>query len=290
MPLFAIWIIRYSEGSEYKRYTAGASILLHVIDQVRTNVNGTWVVQDYGQSNTGASMNTSDDLVLAAAKVYPYAVPYDADGNLITYPGGQSRVANVIDEWKYSTNERNVMRVMATLYAEIDLMEGLKYRMNFGPDYRSYRNGVYNDGKSITRGGSSYAGYSGNYNFSWTIDNLLYYDKAFGNHTINATLLQTASNWKYESYNMGAQNIPTSEQKWYNIGSVSSLDGWGTGLTERRLASYMGRLNYNFQERFLLTLSGRWDRASQLQQATSGLFSLVQPWAGEWNRKIFFAI
>ena len=104
------------KGQEYKRYTLRGSIDLTPRDWIRlgTNVNGTWVVQDYGQSNTGASLNTSDDLVLAAAKVYPYAVPYDADGNLITYPGGQSRVANVIDEWKYSTNERNVMRVMAT--------------------------------------------------------------------------------------------------------------------------------------------------------------------------------
>ena len=71
---------------------------------------------------------------------------------------------------------------------------------------------------------------------------------------------------------MGAQNIPTSEQKWYNMGSVSSLDSWGTGLTERQLASYMGRLNYNFQERFLLTLSGRWDGASQLATGNKWAF------------------
>ena len=262
------------KGQEYKRYTLRGSIDLIPRDWIRlgASVNGTWVVQDYGQSDTGAAMRTADDLVLAAAKVYPYALPYDEDGNRVPFPGGQSRVANVIDEWKYSTNERNVMRVMAALYAEIDLLEGLRYRMNFGPDYRAYRNGVYNDGKSITRGGSSYAGYSGNYNFSWTIDNLLYYDKIFGDHTFNATLLQTASNWKYESYNMGAQNIPTSEQKWYNMGSVTSLDSWGTGLTERQLASYMGRLNYNFQERFLLTLSGRWDGASQLADGNKWAF------------------
>lgn len=262
------------KGQGYQRYTLRGSVDLMPREWIRlgSSINGTRTVQEYGQSNTGASMSTSDDLVLAAAKVYPYALPYDEDGNRVPYPGGQSRVANVIDEWKYSTNERNIMRFMAALYAEIDLMKGLKYRMNFGPDYRAYRNGVYNDGKSITRGGSSYAGYSGNYNFSWTIDNLLYYDKTFGNHTINATLLQTASKWKYESYGMGAQNIPTSEQKWYNMGSVSSLDSWGTELTERQLASYMGRLNYNFRERFLLTLSGRWDGASQLADGNKWAF------------------
>jgi TonB-linked SusC/RagA family outer membrane protein len=262
------------KGQGYKRFTLRGNIDLTPREWIRlgTSINGTRTVQEYGQSNTGASMNISTDLVLAAAKVYPYALPYDENGNKVPYPGGQSRVANVIDEWEYSTNERVMMRIMAALYAEIDLVKGLRYRMNFGPDYRSYRNGVYNDGKSITRGGSSYAGYSGNYNFSWTIDNLLYYDKIFGDHTFNATLLQTASEWKYESYNMTAQNIPTSEQKWYNMGSVTSLNSWGTGLTERQLASYMGRLNYNFQERFLLTLSGRWDGASQLADGNKWAF------------------
>jgi TonB-linked SusC/RagA family outer membrane protein len=262
------------KGQEYKRYSVRASSDLKLRDWLRVgaSINATMSMQEYGQSNIGTSMRQADNLVFTAAKIYPYALPYDEAGNIIPFPGGQSRVSTVIDEWKYSTNERDMKRILGSFYAEVDLIDGLTYRVNLGPDYRSYRNGIYNDGESVTRGGSSYAEYSGNYNFSWTLDNMLNYDKTFGDHTLGATLLQTASKWTYESYDMSAQNLPTSEQKWYNMGSVAALDSWGTDLTERQLSSYMARVNYNYKQKYLLTMSARWDGASQLADGNKWAF------------------
>jgi hypothetical protein len=60
-------------------------------------------------------------------------------------------VWTVIDEWKYSTNQRETLRILASLFTEVKLFKGLRYRMNFGPDFRYYRNGYYNDSKSIVR-------------------------------------------------------------------------------------------------------------------------------------------
>lgn len=263
-----------TKGQEYQRYSLRTSVDLTPKDWIKlgASVNASWMCQDYGQANVGASMSSPNSLIESAARIYPYALPYDSDGNLVLYPGGQSRVATVIDEWKYSKNERKTLRILATLYAEAEITDGLRYRVNFGPDYRTYRNGIYNDGQSVVRGGSSYASYGGNSNFSWTVDNLLYYDKTWGKHTIGTTLLQTASKWKYESYNMDAQGIPLESQQWYAMGSVSALDSWGTDLTERKLSSYMGRINYSFDDRYLLTLSGRWDGASQLAEGNKWEF------------------
>jgi TonB-linked SusC/RagA family outer membrane protein len=263
-----------TKGQEYKRYSVRASSDLNLKDWLRVgaSINATMSIQDYGQANIGASMRQADNLVFSAAKIYPYALPYDESGNIIPFPGGQSRVSTVIDEWKYSTNQRDMKRVLGSFYAEVDIIDGLQYRINLGPDYRSYRNGIYNDGKSVTRGGSSYASYGGNYNFSWTLDNMLNYNKTFGDHTVGATLLQTASKWTYENYSMNAQNLPISEQQWYNMGSVNSLDSWETGLTERQLSSYMARVNYNFKQKYLLTMSSRWDGASQLAEGNKWAF------------------
>jgi len=263
-----------TKGQEYQRYTVRTNVELIPKKwfQIGVNMNASWEYQDFGQSNNGSSMTSADNLIASSAKIYPYALPYDASGNLILYPGGQSRVANIINEWEYSTNQRETMRVMGTLFAQINIIDGLKYRINFGPDYRNYRNGIYNDGKSVTRGGSSYASYSGNSNFSWTLDNLLYYDKTWGVHTFGATLLQTASRWKQESYGMNAQGIAIPSQMWYAMGSVSALSGWNTGLTERQLSSYMGRFNYGFDNKYLLTVSGRWDGASQLAAGNKWAF------------------
>ncbi len=257
-----------TKGQEYQRYTLRTNVDLKPIKwfQFGTSINASWEFQDYGQSGVGASMGSASSLIASAAKIYPYALPYDSEGNLIMFPGGQSRVATVIDEWKYSTNQRETLRIMGSMFAEVNILKGLKYRINFGPDYRNYRNGVYNDGRSVTRGGSSYARYAGNQDFSWTLDNLLYYDKTVGAHKLGVTLLQTASSWKHEEHSMDAQGIATEAELWYALGTVSALQSWSTGLTERQLASYMGRLNYSFADKYLLTVSGRWDGASQLAE------------------------
>ena len=267
-----------TKGQEYQRYTIRTNVELIPREWVTfgAGINGSWQYQDYGQSATGGSSNVTTDLIAAAARIEPYSLPYDADGNRIVHPGGKARVWNVIDEWKYSTNQRETLRILGSLFTEIRLpLKGLRYRINFGPDFRFYRNGYYNDSKSIVRElSASNASISNTKDFSYTIDNLLYYDNKFGAHTIGATLLQTASKWTSESSAIAGQGIELPSQKWYSLGTLTSsqLSSWSSGLTERQLASYMARVNYNYKDKYLLTLSGRWDGASQLSEGNKWAF------------------
>jgi TonB-linked SusC/RagA family outer membrane protein len=266
-----------TKGQEYKRYTLRTNVELNPKDWITfgAGVNGSWQYQDYGQSATGGSSNVTGDLIAAATRIEPYSLPYDADGNRIVHPGGKARVWNVIDEWKYSTNQRETLRILASLFTEVKLFKGLRYRMNFGPDFRFYRNGYYNDTKSIVRElSASNASISNTKDFSYTIDNLLYYNNKFGAHTIGATLLQTASKWTSESSGIAGQGIEIPTQMWYSFGSLTSaqLTAWSSGLTERQLESYMARVNYNYSDKYLLTLSGRWDGASQLAEGNKWAF------------------
>jgi TonB-linked SusC/RagA family outer membrane protein len=266
-----------TKGQEYKRYTVRTNVELNPKEWITfgAGVNGSWQYQDYGQSAAGGSSNVTGDLIAAAARIEPYSLPYDTDGNRIVHPGGKARVWNVIDEWKYSTNQRETLRILASLFTEVKLFEGLRYRMNFGPDFRFYRNGYYNDSKSIVRElSASNASISNTKDFSYTIDNLLYYDKKIGAHTIGATLLQTASKWTSESSSMAGQGIQFPSQMWYGFGSLTSsqLSAWSSGLTESQLESYMARVNYNYSDKYLLTLSGRWDGASQLADGNKWAF------------------
>jgi TonB-linked SusC/RagA family outer membrane protein len=266
-----------TKGQEYKRYTVSTKAELTPREWITFGVgmNGSWMYQDYGQSTTGGSSNVTNDLIDAAARIYPYALPYDDAGNRVIHPGGQSRVWNVIDEWKYSTNQRETLRLLGSLFAEVKLPLGFRYRMNFGPDFRNYRNGYYNDSRSIVREGSlANGGITYSKDFSYTIDNLLYYDHSFGAHTIGVTLLQTASKWTSELASITGQGMEMPSQMWYSLGSLTStqLTGWNSGLTERQLESYMGRVNYNYKDKYLLTLSGRWDGASQLAEGNKWAF------------------
>jgi TonB-linked SusC/RagA family outer membrane protein len=266
-----------TKGQEYQRYTVRTNVELNPREWITfgAGINGSWQYQDYGQSSTGGSTNVTGDLIAAAARIEPYSLPYDADGNRIVHPGGKARVWNVIDEWKYSTNQRETLRLLGSLFTEVKLFKGLRYRMNFGPDFRFYRNGYYNDSKSIVRElSASNASVSNMKDFSYTIDNLLYYDNKFGAHTIGVTLLQTASKWISESSSISGQGVEIPSQMWYNFGSLTSsqLSAWSSGLSERQLESYMARVNYNYNNKYLLTLSGRWDGASQLAEGKKWAF------------------
>jgi TonB-linked SusC/RagA family outer membrane protein len=266
-----------TKGQEYQRYTLRTNVELNPKDWITfgAGVNGSWQFQDYGQSATGGSSNVTGDLIAAAARIEPYSLPYDADGNRIVHPGGKARVWNVIDEWKYSTNQRETLRILGSLFTEVKLFKGLRYRMNFGPDFRFYRNGWYNDTKSIVRElSASNASISNTKDFSYTIDNLLYYDNKFGAHTIGVTLLQTASKWTSESSAIAGQGIEVSSQLWDALGTLTSsqLSSWSSGLSENQLESYMGRINYNYKDKYLLTVSGRWDGASQLAAGNKWAF------------------
>ena len=154
----------------------------------------------------------------------------------------------------------------------------MRYKINFGPDFRHWREGVYIDGTSahkINSDGSegvNYARLKNRRDFSWTLDNMITFDRNFAEkHKVGLTLLQTASVWDVEESSMSANKIAKSSFLWNAFGSIDLTNtdhkaSMSSGITERQLTSYMIRLNYGFNERYLLTVSGRWDGASQLAE------------------------
>jgi TonB-linked SusC/RagA family outer membrane protein len=264
-----------SKGQGYTRYSGNTSLNFTPTPWFTfgANINTSYGKQEYGQSAKGRTAISAPSSIYNSAKaIYPYAVPYDSAGNRIIYPGGDQAVKTVVDEWKYSQDERVTFRTVGSFHAELNFgsisgaLKGLKYRMNFGPDFSLYRDGVYIDGLSAIRNGTSYASLEKTQTLSYTLDNLIYYDRVFGDHSINVTLLQTQTAYDQETSSLSANAIPFASQKWNALTSsnVPSLLSWNSGLIQKQLKSYMGRVNYSYKSKYLLTVSGRWDGASQL--------------------------
>ena len=273
------------KGQSYTRYTAKVSLNLDPTKwfKMGLNVNGTFSEQQYGSSAKAVGQMISDrpsNLYAASTSLYPYAVPFDDEGNRIDYPGGDDKVKTIVNEWNYSENERRMFRAIGSLYAQLNLgeifspLKGLRYRFNFGPDFRSYRNGSFADANSVSREGTNRASLTNQSDFSWTLDNLIYYDKEIGKHSLGVTLLQSATKYRYEESSMAVLNIPLASAKWNALSkaNISALDDWGSDLVEKQLLSYMFRLNYDYNSRYLLTVSGRWDGASQLAKGNKWAF------------------
>lgn len=233
------------------------------------SINATFAKQNYGYQ--GGGTRGASGIYAAARGMLPFAQPYDENGEFIFQPGGDINITNPILEGDNLINERTTSRILGSFYSEINFGKGIKYRMNFGPDFRNYRSGEFQDAKSVLRGGgapssTNYARLQQSQNVAWTLDNLLYYDKDFGKHHLNLTLLQSSTYNRTESSNMAASNLPYTSQLWYNLQSTSNgkLDAYGSGFVKNTLLSYMGRVNYSFADKYLITFAGRWDGASPL--------------------------
>ncbi|KAI9436393.1 hypothetical protein F5148DRAFT_1294629 [Russula earlei] len=256
-------------GQSYNRYSGKFSIDITPTKwfSMGGNMNFTSSTQEYGYSTTNA---TGPGTIYAAAQgMLPYAVPFDSTGKRINLPGGDIGILNVIGEDKYNINERKILRALGSIYGEITFMKGLKYRIQFGPDYYNYQDGRFMSANSINRGdgqpgSTSYAELNRDNKFAYTLDNLIYYNKTIGRHDFGVTLLQSASLNRDEPSDMTAVNLPFESQLWYQLNSVSALNSYSTGLTKSTLTSYMARGNYSYLGKYLLTASARWDGASQL--------------------------
>ena len=273
------------KGQWYDRYTGKVSVNIKPTKwfSVQASINGTWSEQDYGMSTLGGRSGSVPDAIYGTAKqIFNYAVPFDEDGNTVINPGGESAVYTIMNEWNHSQQKRQIFRALGNFSATVDFGEiakplnGLRYKIAFGPDFRNWREGSYIDGFSAHKinsngtEGKNYARLQNRRDFSWTLDNMLMFDRTFADvHKVGVTLLQTASKWNIETSNMNASLIEKDSYLWNAFDTVnpSNADqsvGLGSGITERQLESYMIRLNYGFNERYLLTVSGRWDGASQL--------------------------
>ena len=287
------------KGQEFSRYNFSASADVQATPWFKAggSLNASFAKQDYGFDRTGQSSNSGPTDIYGAAKsILRYALPYDDAGNIILMPGGSTtNTYTVIDEWNKSNNNREIYRALGSFFAQIDFgkilepLQGLQWKTQFGPDFRFYRQGIFIDSSSAARGGgNNYATRNDTRNFSWTLDNMLLYNKAFGNHNFGLTLLQSASKSNTENSNMHGENYPMSSFLWNNMGAVDITNtaykaSMGTGLNEYALSSYMARVNYSFSDRYLLTASARWDGSSVLAEGNKWDFfpSMALGWRME---------
>ena len=210
------------KGQGFNRYSAVVSVDITPVKwfSFGTKLNSSYSIQEYGQSTAGnVAVSARSGLYESAYGLLPYALPYDADGNKIDLPGGDIAIRTIIDEDKYSQDQRATLRAFGSIYGQLDVgaiipvLEGQRYRVNFGPDIETWRDGIFLDGQSVIRGGSAFASLEKRQRLSYTLDNLVYYDRIFGKHGVSLTLLQSQTQFETESSFMSADNIPFARKK-----------------------------------------------------------------------------
>ncbi|ARK10054.2 TonB-dependent receptor [Fibrella sp. ES10-3-2-2] len=184
-------------------------------------------------------------------KVGGFSAPTAADG---------SDPENPLRAPSMDVTRTKFLKAFATLYADVRLTSFLKYRFNYGVDL-GFSNGstfnpIYNDG--YTTRSSATVSQSRNTNIAQTITNQLSFDKSFGKHSVSA--LAVAETQQVLSTGMnGSGTRPNNDLD--VIQGVSNPAITST-RAETDLISYIGRVNYDYAGRYLISASIRRDGSS----------------------------
>ncbi|MEO6286148.1 MAG: TonB-dependent receptor [Dyadobacter sp.] len=215
----------------------------------------------------------------------PLAKAYDDDGKLIFAQTSDALLTNPMAELVKGAqiDQTKKYRILNSVYGEVNILEGLKYRFNFGPDFSISRAGRFTGAQTNDiKGGNPTAATNSQFGFNYTLENILTYGKTFNNvHNLNVTAVQSIQHDNFEFNNVSVQGVPVEGQEYLNLGNAATVLGVGSNLIQWTLNSYMVRLNYDYNDKYLVTITARRDGSSRFGENTKyGTFPGV---AVAWN-------
>lgn len=244
-------------GQGYQMYSGTAS-LDHTTGPLHVGLTVTG-------TRSHADVGMGDGLWGQTLAMSPLGVPYDSLGLVRWKPTADPLLVNPLSELAY-VRELDRNRLFGSIFAELQISRDLNWRMNFGPDLSNNSDGRFRGSLTIDRNGAAPDAYfERQQTFAYTLDNLLRYNHEFvGRHRVEATLLYSVQRNKYTMNHAEASNLPYDQQLWYNLGTGEVVGPVSSNWSDWALAGYMGRLNYVLADRYMLTVTGRYDGSSRL--------------------------
>jgi TonB-linked SusC/RagA family outer membrane protein len=239
---------------------------------IRTNLDHQ--INDYikvgGSSQFAHSLQERGAALYDAWRTIPVGRLYDENGKVLkNVSGSDDQFWNPMTKLEPGAaySPLKVNNFMGSYYAEIKLpLEGLRFRSNLGINFRAVQD--YEFRASITRAATSLnsARNSTENSYSYLWDNLLYYDKQVGDHSFGVTALQSIQEYLRENNGIPVQDTPSDALLFYDVASAAIPGAIDSNKQQWNLASFMGRVNYGYKGRYLLTLSARYDGSSRLAE------------------------
>ena len=271
-------------GSSFQRFTlrANGEVQLNKI----VKIGNTLALSHQDEKVLNNDNNEFSGIIQLALQAPPTAPARNPDGSFYEF----SSVDNYGEENPVTgalrpniKNNRN--RATTTFYAELEPLKGLRIRSNVGADLQfNQRDEFFPSivGSSKYPASQATANSSSNYGPSFLIENTATYDKLFaGKHNVTFLLGQSAQ--QFDNFYLAAGRVGYSRNDLQIIdrGPINSQINNGGNNSRSRLASYFGRVNYEFAGKYLFAATARYDGSSAFQPGNQfGFFPGV---SGGWR-------
>jgi TonB-linked SusC/RagA family outer membrane protein len=272
-------------GQDYQRGSLRLSIDSKIGKWLKVGVNtmNSISIQKGAQFVSGSTMFTT----LATS---PLVSPYDSTGAIVFNAMGQGNpndaqgnynpllLKNNNGMW---VDRKRIIHTFNSLFAEANIWKGIKYRFNLGLDFSQeeddqfqaadHYNGTTNPATNSNP--SFFRPLNGNHavvnnaeTWSYTAENLLTYDKNFGKHHIDVTGLYSIQQQQYHNTYVSKDSMYSDQTQYFDMSQATPTPYAVVSGSEASstVISYMARVNYSFDNRYMLTGTFRNDGSSVL--------------------------
>lgn len=253
-------------GSDFFRYSFRVTLDHQVNDRLKV---GTSMGYNKTRSHTVPTDTPGGffpGVVNTALTFNPVLPVFDQEGNYtLTDPNADAWLDNPVAVTRIVDAVSNINRLLGNVYLEYTLFTDLTFRTSLAADIYHQTQDMYTP-RTV---------YSGSFNdgqarFATTdlqtllTENTLSYQKKFGQiHQISAVAGFTFQKNTSRTFIDIATNFPNDILGYYGIENAEDMPTIYSSFAESAIVSYLGRVNYNLMERYLLTFTGRVDGSSR---------------------------
>lgn len=284
------------EGTDFERFSARVKTDFFLSDKIeigenvyfsRTDATGTNSTSSYSGSIINALYMPSAAPVYDEDGLFHGVVPYD----LSQFAGAYGDVYNPVALLLRPTTSNPVNFLNANTYFKYDIVPGLAFKSTFSYSITNTKSKRFVP-RAPELGRTNlqnylYQSYSNTNRWIW--ENQVSYQKSFDKHNLDLTAIYSAQFTNYESYYQEGRGFSSEESFNQYMGNAAEVFTPVTGVYEDALTSAIGRVMYNYNNKYFLSGSVRRDETSRLAVSNqSGTFPSV---SGAWkiSEEPFFA-
>lgn len=254
------------KGSDYNRFALRINGDQKLARNLSLNAS---IAYSYGTQNTANSNADGWGAIAYTAMVMaPIQEIRDADGKYTNFSGtpwGGTNPVGMAELYKNKTVNSRLLANMSLIY---EIIDGLTFRVNAGAEVNAGSSDRYIP-IGLSAGGKLDGDASKSKSNYYTIinENILTYDKRFNkNHALNLMGGVTFQTYQYNDLGGSGTGFLRDVYETNNLGVASTPGTPSSGYSDYRMASFLGRANYNLMERYLLTVTARYDGSSKFSK------------------------
>jgi TonB-linked SusC/RagA family outer membrane protein len=242
-------------GTDYERISSRLNLDHKLSDKVKFGVS---IGLTYAKTDRVEGDQTLQGPLpngISTPAIFPV---FNEDGSY-NQEGPYSNAVSIANE---TINENFSYRTNSNVYLEWDILKDLNFSSKWGVDFLNFREHAYESTKTVQGAKFNGLGFETYSNISNIVsNNLLKYKKKFDKHKIDALVGYTFEKYQFRSSFIRGQDFADDDLEYIN--SAATIVSASASASDEGIRSYLSRLNYNFDDKYIASVTGRFDTSSK---------------------------